>query len=80
MCELCKRDMNHCDDCGKLVCLDYEMEDDIVSPAHLTDDDQVLCNTDYRHYLEHQEEEDEREEYDYNHYLTIHESGGGANR
>lgn len=54
MCWLCDElgSMPSCTDCGILICFDVKHGDDVISPARMTDDGDVLCEDCYDRYQE----------------------------
>jgi hypothetical protein len=59
MCELCEEvgGAVYCQDCGRIICLDFEYSDDVCAPAYITASGDLFCNRCGR-------EIDEAEEYD----------------
>ncbi|OGC94106.1 MAG: hypothetical protein A2W25_12035 [candidate division Zixibacteria bacterium RBG_16_53_22] len=47
MCDMCDefgRGRQSCQDCGKLICFDVRMGDDIIRPAYVTSSGDLFCD------------------------------------
>jgi len=47
MCDMCDEnggDFESCQDCGKLICFDVEVGDDVLRPAYVTSSGDLFCD------------------------------------
>jgi len=47
MCDMCDKnggDFESCQDCGKLICFDVEVGDDVLRPAYVTSSGDLFCD------------------------------------
>ena len=47
MCDMCdenKGDFESCQDCGKLICFDVKVGDDVLRPAYVTSSGDLFCD------------------------------------
>jgi len=48
MCDMCDEnegDFESCQDCGKLICFDVEVGDDVLRPAYVTSSGDLFCDS-----------------------------------
>lgn len=47
MCDLCRENNGEllgCNNCGRLICFDVEVGDDVIRPAYVTEAGDLFCN------------------------------------